>query len=166
MARREAHALPLLEVVGDGGHQAGDRESDHDADGHDDVLEGSDVESCGVFRHGLSLREAASEFPHQGTDRCVDEVGKKGACCKEPEVHGFITEGISYERNCRAEMPEDHLSTDQDGPTVDAAWRILLLNSDHLSGGEFQMTRSTGVPGEPTDNSTSACPAQIVVDLD
>ena len=104
--------------------------------------------------------------PHQGTNRRVNEVGKEGACRKKPKVHGFIAEGISYERNRRTEMPEEHASTDQDGPTVDTAWGVLLLNSDHLSSGELQMTRSTRVPRKPTNNSTPAGLAQIVIDLE
>lgn len=127
---------------------------------YDDHQSGPEDETVGPKARSLP------RCPHQCTNRCIDEVGKKGTCRKEPEIHGFITEGISYERNCRTDVPEEHASTDQDGPTVNTAWGILLLNSDNLSGGEFQVTRSTGVACKSTDNSTLARLAQIVVDLE
>lgn len=98
-------------------------------DKYDDHQDGPENKAVGPQARGLP------RCPHQGSDRRVDEVGKKSAHRKKPKVHGFITEGISYERNRRTEVPEEHVSADQDGLAVDAAWWILLLNPDHLRSG-------------------------------
>ena len=63
-------------------------------------------------------------------------------------------------------MPEKHSSANQDGPTVNAAGRILLLGLDDLGCGQSQVTCATGVVGEAANNTAHpGCP-QVVIDLE
>lgn len=72
--------------------------------------------------------------PHCDSDGYVDQIRQHSANCQVAEIHCFITERVAYERDGGADVPEEHPSANQDGPTMDAPRRILLLCPDHLGG--------------------------------
>lgn len=72
--------------------------------------------------------------PHDQSDWRVYQVWENRPESEIAKVHCFVTERVSNKRNGGPNMPEQHASTNQDRPTVDTPWRILLLYSDDFGG--------------------------------